>query len=137
MDDERNVLRSEISSLLRYLEGSDGVVKRLETTYGPSRLHLQCVTMELDGIRSELEELQAHFAAEIQRSAAAVDALGEANGRAQRMEEEIAIMEAAKMADEEAVQRVSARYSKLRELHVGCLAEMDGLVGVVRERKRG
>ena len=98
---------------------------------------MQSVTKELDGKRSELEVLQTQLVAEARRSAAASDAQEEADGRIHRMEEEVAIMEAAKKVDEGVIQRVNRSYSKLRELHVGCLAEMDGLVGIVQERKCG
>lgn len=137
VEDERNALRSDVSSLRQSLEESNDNVRRLETSHESSRLDLQSVTKELDGKRSELEVLQTQLVAEARRSAAASDAQEEADGRIHRMEEEVAIMEAAKKADEGVIQRVTASYSKLRELHVGCLAEMDGLVGIVQERKCG
>ena len=40
-------------------------------------------------------------------------------------------MQAAKKADEEVILRAIASYSKLRKSHVECLAEMDGLVGII------
>ena len=89
------------------------------------------MTEELDGKRSELEELQARFVAEARKSAALAIALEEAKGRVQSIENEIANMQAAKKADEEAIRRATTSYSKLRKLHVECLEEMDGLVGII------
>lgn len=137
IEDERKVLLSEVYSLQRSLEESDGVFRCLEHSRESSRLDLQNVTKELDGKHNELEVLQAQFAAEVQRLAAAAVALEKANGQIQRMKDEIATMEAARKADEEVMQQVSTGYRKLRELHAECLAEVDGLVGIVRERKRG
>ena len=131
MEDERNALRSHISSLQRSLEESDGAVRRLETSHETSRLIFQNVTKELDGKHSELDALQAQFVAETQKSAALADALEEPNGRIQRVEKEIVTVEAAKKVDEEIIRRATAGYSKLRKFHVECLAEMDGLVGSI------
>lgn len=100
VEDERNALRSDVSSLRQSLEESNDNVRRLETSHESSRLDLQSVTKELDGKRSELEVLQTQLVAEARRSAAASDAQEEADGRIHRMEEEVAIMEAAKKADE-------------------------------------
>ena len=130
MEDERNTLQTKISSLQRSLEESNCVVGRLEGSNESSRLALQNVTEELDGKRSELDALQAQFVAEARRSAALTDALEEAQGRMQAVEKEIATMETAKKADEEAIRRASAIYSKLRKFHAECLAEMDGPAGI-------
>jgi len=131
MEDERNALRSDISSLQRSLGESEGAVRRLETSHEFSKLAFQNVTKELGGKRSELDALRTQFIAETQKSAALADALEEANGRIQGVEKEIVTVEAAKKVDEEVIRRATAGYSKLRKFHVECLAEMDGLVGSI------
>ena len=131
IEDERNTHRIDLSSLQRSLQESNGVIGRLESFNQSSRLVLQRVAEELDGKHSELEELQARLVAEVQQSAALAIALEEAKGRVQSIENENATMQAAKKADEEAIRRATASYSKLRKLHVECLQEMDGLVGII------
>ena len=130
-EDERNALRVDLSSLQLSLQESNGAIRRLESSNESSMLALQMVTKDLDGKCSELEVLQARFAAKVQQSATLANALEEAKGRVQSAEDEIATMQATKKADREVILRATASYSKLRKFHVECLAEMDGLVGMI------
>lgn len=136
-EEERNTLRSDISSLQRSLEESRGAAKRLESSRELLRLTLQNVTEELDGKRNEVDGLQARLTAEAQQSAVLTDALQEANGRVQGVEKKIATVEAAKKADEEIIRRATAGCDKLQKLHTECLAEMDGFVGMIRGQECG
>jgi len=80
------------------------MVRRLKGFYETSNLALQKRNQGTGEKARELEALQLKFVAEAQRSAALADALEEANERVQRVEGEIAIVEAAKKANEERIQ---------------------------------
>ncbi|KAF9652471.1 hypothetical protein BDM02DRAFT_3183514 [Thelephora ganbajun] len=106
---------------------------------------LQAITLSMEDERDILQldisslvaPQNAKYVTEAQQSVPLADALEGTNGRVQKAEKEIVIMVVEKKADEEAIQRLTMDYSTLRKLYVECLAEMDGLMDIIRDREPG
>ena len=116
MEDERKYLLSDVSCPRWSHKTSDGALGRLSRSIN-SRL------------AKRNKETGSVFRSRDTQSAALAGVLGETDKRTRGVEEETAIMGAAKMADEETIQK--------SQQVAWNLTEIDGSVGVRREREHG